>query len=44
MSYTVIKCPKCHSDIEINIANAVDENGEVFRCSNCGWYSRYTKK
>ena len=31
----VIKCPKCNSDIEINIANAIDEEGEVFLCKNC---------
>jgi len=40
----VIKCPKCHNDVEINIANAIDEDGEVFRCPNCGMNFRYTDK
>ena len=39
-----VKCPKCGSDIEINIAHAVDENGEVFHCKKCGYYIRYTDK
>jgi len=39
-----IKCPKCHIDVEINIANSIDENGEVFICPNCGQKFRYTEK
>ena len=27
---TIIKCPKCNSDLQINIAKALDEYGEVF--------------
>lgn len=35
-----IKCPKCKQEININISNAVDENGEIFMC-NCGYKFRY---
>ena len=41
---TKIKCPKCQNEVEINISNAIDENGEVFRCQNCGQVFRYTNK
>ena len=37
-----IKCPKCNTEVEINISKAVDENGEVFMCPNCGFKLRYT--
>ena len=40
----IVKCPKCKCDTEINIAKAVDENGEVFTCRCCGFYFRYAKK
>ena len=40
---TIVKCPKCHKDTEINIARAIDENGEVFRCEHCGYPFRYAK-
>ena len=36
-----IKCPKCKYEIDINISNAIDENGEVFSCLNCGYSFRY---
>lgn len=39
-----VKCPKCGHDVEINIANATDENGEEFMCKNCGFNFRYAKK
>lgn len=39
-----VKCVKCHNDVEINIANAQDEDGEVFICPNCGQTFRYAKK
>lgn len=39
-----IKCPKCNGDVEINIANAVDTEGEVFKCEHCGYLLRYTDK
>lgn len=40
----IIKCPKCHEDVEIDIAHSCDEEGEVFRCPRCGWYFRYVDK
>lgn len=39
-----VKCVKCGCDNEINIAKAVDENGEVYKCSCCGYPFRYAKK
>ena len=39
-----VKCPKCHTDVEINIAHAVDEFGEEFRCPNCGFVFRYVQR
>ena len=36
-----INCPKCNKEITINIAKAVDENGEEFICTNCGYIIRY---
>lgn len=38
---TIIKCPKCHQDTEINLAHARDEEGEVFTCEHCGYPFRY---
>ena len=37
-----IKCPKCKHEVEILLSNAVDELGEVYRCSNCGYEFRFT--
>ena len=43
-----IICPKCGSEITIDISKAIDENGEIFLCKNCKWQvllsSRTTKK
>lgn len=39
-----VKCINCGYDVEINIANACDENGEVFECPNCGFKFRYADK
>jgi predicted RNA-binding Zn-ribbon protein involved in translation (DUF1610 family) len=36
-----IKCPKCLNETIIDIAKAVDENGEEFICKNCGYIFRY---
>ena len=33
----VVKCPKCNQDNVLDIAHAIDENGEVFRCKHCGF-------
>lgn len=41
---TIIKCPKCETDVEINISKAVDELGEVFKCSKCKYEFRYALK
>lgn len=39
-----VKCIKCGEDVTINIANAQDEDGEVFVCPNCGQVFRFTHK
>ena len=39
-----VKCVKCNNDVEIDIAKAVDENGEVFKCCCCGFEFRYTER
>ena len=39
-----VKCAKCGTDVTIDIAKAVDENGEVFVCPNCGFKFRFTEK
>lgn len=38
----VINCPNCGEPVTINIVNAIDENGEVFACPECGYHFRYT--
>ena len=30
-----IICPKCGSEITVDISKAIDENGEIFLCKNC---------
>ena len=37
-----ITCPKCGKETECTISDAVDENGEVFRCKHCGYHFIYT--
>ena len=39
-----MKCIKCDTDITLNIATAMDEEGETFRCPHCGFIFRYTEK
>ena len=39
-----VKCIKCHNEVEINIANAIDEEGEEFKCPHCGQLFRYAEK
>ena len=41
---TTVNCPKCKKEVEINIANAVDENGEEHQCPHCGLVFRYTDR
>lgn len=38
---TIIKCPTCKQDVTIDISKAVDEEGEVFKCSHCNSKFRY---
>ena len=40
----VIKCPKCQTDVTIDIAKCVDEEGEVHRCPKCGMLFRFVEK
>lgn len=39
-----VKCVKCGKETEINLHNALDEEGEVFKCQHCGYMFRYTKE
>lgn len=39
-----IKCVNCGNETKIDIANAVDADGEVFRCEHCGYLFRYVSK
>ena len=39
-----VNCPKCNNLVEINISNSISDDGEVFRCPNCGWKFRYVEK
>ena len=36
-----VKCVRCGNEVEINIAHAKDEEGEVFECPTCGLRFRY---
>ena len=36
-----IKCPKCKQEVDIDIANAIDEHGETYICPYCRWKLRY---
>ena len=38
-----VKCVRCGNDVVIDIAHAIDEDGEVFRCKNCGFQFRYAR-
>jgi len=39
-----INCPKCNKETEFSLNDAIDSEGEVFRCKHCGWLFRYTEK
>ena len=39
-----INCPKCESEVNLDISKAIDEEGEVFICPHCRWPFRYAKK
>lgn len=40
----IVKCPKCHKDVKLDISKAVSDDGEVFKCPHCRWKFRYTEK
>ena len=40
----IIKCPKCHCDVQIDITKSISEDGEVFRCPHCHYDFRYVNK
>lgn len=40
----IVPCPKCKADVEIDLANAIDEFGEVYRCPKCGFHFRFADK
>ena len=40
----IIKCPKCHKNVTIDISESISDDGEVFRCTHCGWNFRYVKE
>ena len=37
----IIKCPKCHEDVEINIECGITDDGEIFECPHCGFQFLY---
>lgn len=36
-----IQCPRCKEEVSVDIRRAVDEHGEVFVYSHCGFQFRY---
>ena len=44
MSMIKINCPKCKKETDINIMDAVDEEGEVFKCKHCGYHFRFAQR
>lgn len=38
---TTILCPKCKNEVSVDISMAIDEEGEVFKCSHCNSKFRY---
>lgn len=41
---TIVKCVNCGGDVKLDLSQAQDENGEVFKCPHCGLKFRYTEK
>ena len=40
-----IDCPKCKKPTSFEmVRDAIDEEGEVYRCKHCGWPFRYVYK
>lgn len=44
MKDRTIKCPRCKTDVDIDISRAIDMDGEIFRCDNCGFPFMYTEE
>ena len=40
----IIQCPKCKSDVTINVAQSISEDGEVFICPSCHYKFRFVEK
>jgi DNA-directed RNA polymerase subunit RPC12/RpoP len=38
---TTIKCPKCRKETSFELRDAIDEEGEIYRCQHCGWPFHY---
>lgn len=39
---TTVVCPKCGKDTTFNMPDeAIDEDGEFYRCQHCGWPFHY---
>lgn len=39
-----MKCVKCNKEFDLDIAKALDEEGEEFMCPHCGYMFRYADK
>lgn len=40
-----INCPKCGKETEFTLMyDAMDEEGEVYKCNHCGFHFRYALK
>jgi len=40
----IIKCPKCGKETSFMLNEAIDEDGEVFKCKHCNYPFRYTDR
>ena len=39
---TTMKCPKCRRETSFEMPrDAIDEDGEIYRCQHCGWPFHY---
>ena len=36
-----VVCPKCGQRTSFNVIHAIDEEGEFYRCQQCGWPFHY---
>lgn len=45
MSKITIDCPKCKKPTSFEMMkDAIDSEGEVYRCQHCGWPFRFTDR